>query len=113
MRNSNRVKSVNSKSVNPNDVEGAALALVALEITQPRLMDEDEDEYCNLVNRIYEDYCPLFRVPSERRTAEESEVADAMQDAIGSKVDMMLDKLQASKDPLFRALAVRQQATAE
>jgi hypothetical protein len=113
MRNPAQVKSVNSKSVNPNDIVGAALALAALEITQPALMEEDEEEYGNSVERILEEYCPLFRVPTELQTPAESQMAEAMHVAILAKSDEILKKMRASRDPLMRLLAGPQRTIAD
>ena len=99
--------------LNANDVEGAALAIVALNITQPELMEEDDVEYANLVDQIYEDYFPLFRVPANIWTPEESKATDAIMSAVQSKVDSMEKKLRSSKDPLLRALAGMKRTTAE
>jgi hypothetical protein len=96
-----------------NDVEGAALALAALHFTQPELLEEDNAEYTKLVDQIYDDYCPLFRVPSESLTRAENKATDAMLAAILSKADAMEEKLRSSTDPLLRALAGRQRTAAD
>jgi hypothetical protein len=98
-----------SKVPNGNDVNGAALALAALYFTQPDLVEEDDFEYAKIVDQIYEEHCPLFRVPRESLTPAGEEAKDAMLTAILSKADKLEEKLRSSEDPLLRALASRWQ----
>ena len=97
-------------SLNLNDVEGAALALVALSITQPEI--EDTDEYGDLASQIMEDYCSLLRTPDELLPPEERKAAEHMQVVILSKASKMKKALLLSGDPLIRALTA-QPTTAE
>lgn len=109
MRNSARVKSVNSKSVNQNDVQAAALALVALNLTHP---DAEDEEYAALLDKFWEEHCPLSNVPKEALTPKARRMDEARYNAIMARADEMEDEMLSSSDPLFRALAV-QRATAE
>jgi hypothetical protein len=84
-----------------------------LEITQPGLAEEDDIEYCNMVEQIIEEYCPLFRVPEEIRTPAEEDAAVVMREAIQDKSSRIVGKLLSSKDPLIHALAGRQRMIAE
>ncbi len=102
-----RTKSVNSESVNLND---AALALVALNLTHP---DQEDDEYAHLLDKFWEEHCPLSSVPEEALTPKARKMVQAMCDAIQSKADRMEDELLSSGDPLFRALARRQRTAAK
>jgi hypothetical protein len=102
-----------SKFPNGNDVNGAALALAALYFTQPDLLEEDDFEYAKLVDQIYEEHCPLFRVPRESLTPAEDEAKDAMLTAILSTADELEEKLRSPDDPLLRALASQPRTTAE
>ncbi|MHB8501423.1 MAG: hypothetical protein ACYDCG_19835 [Candidatus Acidiferrales bacterium] len=97
--------------LNQNDVEGAALALAALEITQPGI--EEEDEYGDEVDRILTEYCPLWRVPEEIRTPAEEDATVAMREAVQDRSRRMVKKLLSSGDPLLRALAGRQRTAAQ
>ena len=97
-------------AMNSNNVKDAALALVALRITQPELEDE---EYADRVNQSLEEYCPLFRVPENARTPAEEKAAEDMHMEILAEARRMEKKLRSSKDPLLRALAGMQRMTVE
>jgi hypothetical protein len=109
MRSSARVKSVNSKSVNQNDIDSAALALVALNLTHP---DAEDEEYAALLDKFWEEHCPLSNVPKESLTPRARRMDEARYNAIMARADEMEDEMLSSGDPLFRALAV-QRATAK
>jgi hypothetical protein len=42
-----------------NDVEGAAIGILALNLTHP---DHDDDEYAEEANRIMDEHCPLLKL---------------------------------------------------
>ena len=110
MRSSARVKSVNSKSVNQNDIDSAALALVALNLTHP---DAEDEEYAALLDKFWEEHCPLSNVPKESLTPRARRMDEARYNAIMARADEMEDEMLSSGDPLFRALAVGHRATTE
>jgi hypothetical protein len=96
---------------NQNDVQAAVLALVALNLTH---RDDDEDEeYTSLLDKFWEEHCPLSNAPAEALAPKARRMAAARYDAILSKATKMEEELLSSGDPLFRALAGRQRTAAE
>jgi hypothetical protein len=98
-----------AKSSNQNDVQGAALALAALNITHPEI----DDEYGDMASQILEDYCPLFRVADDVLTPEEQELADEMIGTIHSEANKIAEELLSSGSPMIQALAERQSTITE
>jgi hypothetical protein len=96
--------------LNRTDVEQAALALVALNLTHP---DYEDDEYVNLLDKFWEEHCPLSNVPQEALTPKARKMAEAMYNAILSRSNKMEEEMLSSADPLFRALAGPQRMTVE
>jgi hypothetical protein len=101
--------------LNQNDVEGAAIALVALRITQPEIEGKERDDmrHYDMGSAIMEDCCPLLRVPEDVLTPEEGKAADVMLDAILDKAHRMEKELLSSGDPLIRALLAALPTAAE
>jgi hypothetical protein len=93
--------------LNQNDVEQAALALVALNLTHS---DYEDDEYVNLLDKFWEEHCPLSNVPEEALTPKARKMAEAMYSAILFRSNQMEAQMLASADPLFRALAAQRMA---
>ena len=89
--------------MNANDIEGAALAIVALNIAQPGLEEENELLHIRTVDGIFEEWCPIH-VPLRTRTTAEMKAADRKEIAVFSEAARMLKKLRSSKDSLFRAM---------
>src|SRR6267378_4224193 len=94
---------------NQNDIQGAALALAALNITHP----DNDDEYGDMASQIMEDYCPHLRVPDAALTPEEENLADEMRETIQSEAHKMEEELLSSGSPMIQALAGRQPTTTE
>jgi hypothetical protein len=90
-----------------NDIQGAALALAALNITHP----ETDDEYGNLASQVMEEYCPLLRVPNGVLTPSEEKLADKMVDTIQSEARKIEREFLCSGSPLIQALAAQSAAT--
>ena len=88
-----------SRKLNANDIEGAALAIVALNIAQPGLEEENELMHIRTVDGIFEEWCPRSAWKLNRTTAEMK-----AEDAVFFEAARMLKKLRSSKDSLFRAM---------
>ena len=99
-----------SKFPQGKDIDSAALALVALNLTHP---DAEDDEYAALLDKFWEEHCPLSNVPEEALTPTARRMAEARYNAISSEAERMEDEMLSSGDPLFRALAVGHRATTE
>jgi hypothetical protein len=108
MRNVARVK-----SVNPNDVEGAVLALVALQITEPEVVKDCDDEYIDKLNEIMQEHFRVFGVPAKIQTPAEGRAVGTLMEATLNKAAKMVKALRTSRDPLFRALAGPRRTAAE
>jgi hypothetical protein len=99
-----------SKFPQGNDIDGAALALVALNLTHP---DAEDEEYADLLDKFWEEHCPLSNVPKESLTPKARRMDEARYNAIMARADEMEDEMLSSGDPIFRALASRQRTTAQ
>jgi hypothetical protein len=96
-------RSSSSRKLNANDIEGAALAIVALRIAQPGLEEENELMHIRTVDGIFEEWCPRSAWKLNRTTAE-MKAAHRREDAVFFEAARMLKKLRSSKDSLFRAM---------
>jgi len=78
--------------LNQNDVQGAALAILALNLTHP----EVDDEYGELAGQALEEHCPLLGADWEDLTPEQVVMANAMMD----EVLEMADRMEAEFPPM-------------
>jgi|GEM_PF-3127189 len=99
-----------SKFPQGKDIDSAALALVALNLTH---LDYEDEEYADLLDKFWEAHCPLSNVPKEALTPKARRMDETRYNAIMARADEMEDEMLSSSDPLFRALASRQRAATE
>ncbi len=74
-----------------NDVEGAALAIVAVNLTHPEQDDEQDDEYHATVSQILNDYCPLLKLANDHDCPDDLRlIADELEEIVLDGADRMM-----------------------